>query len=140
MSKHQGLRTTSVGARGDGFPSLDCHTERTGAEYGATSQPSRGGGGPESEAGLSGNPIGGQNRHGVRNRRVMVRPGRPVVCLELWPGSPWSLLSVSVTDPEATAEWLHDRAPDLDPRGFDRSPQAEVWDWVADRLTLWPSP
>ncbi|QPP05323.1 hypothetical protein G4Z16_01745 [Streptomyces bathyalis] len=89
---------------------------------------------------ISGALYVGTRRHHREDDFVALRTGGPVVCVELWPGSPWHLLAVSVADPEATARWLHDRAPHLDPRGRGRSEQAEVWDWVADRVTLWPSP
>lgn len=46
---------------------------------------------------------------------VAVRPGRPVVCVELRPTAPFGLLAVSVPDDaEATADRLRRLAPDLD--------------------------
>jgi hypothetical protein len=50
--------------------------------------------------------IGTRGHHGGKDF-VAVRPGRPVVCIELWPRAPFSLLAVSVRhDAEATAWWL----------------------------------
>jgi hypothetical protein len=89
---------------------------------------------------ISGGLYAGTRRDHQGDDFVAFRPGRPVVCVEVWPGRPWRQFSVSVTDPEATAQWLRGRAPDLDPRETGRSAQAGVWDWVTDRLTLWPSP
>ncbi|MCH6158861.1 hypothetical protein [Streptomyces marispadix] len=89
---------------------------------------------------ISGALYAGTRRDHEEDDFVAFRPGRPVVCVEVRPGTPWRLLSVSVADPEATARWLRRRAPDLDPRGAGKSAQAGVWDWVTDRLTLWPSP
>lgn len=46
---------------------------------------------------------------------VAVRPGRPVVCVELRPPAPFRLLAVSVRDDaEATAERLRRIAPAID--------------------------
>jgi hypothetical protein len=48
---------------------------------------------------------------------VVLRPGRPVVCVELWPGAAFSLLAVSapgVRAAEATAAALRRAAPRLD--------------------------
>lgn len=58
-------------------------------------------------AGTRGHP-GGQDF-------VAVRPGRPVVCVELRPTAPFSLLAVSVRDDaEVMAEWLRRCTPDND--------------------------
>lgn len=40
----------------------------------------------------------GSRRHQGGTDFVAVRPGRPVVCLELWPSAPFRLLAVSVRD------------------------------------------
>ncbi|MBC2907040.1 hypothetical protein [Streptomyces cupreus] len=57
--------------------------------------------------GIRGNP-GGQDF-------VAVRPGSPVVCVELRPTAPFSFLAVSVRDDvEATAQRLRRLAPDID--------------------------
>ncbi|MFE0415023.1 hypothetical protein [Streptomyces tendae] len=46
---------------------------------------------------------------------VALRPGRPVVCVELRPTAPLGLLAVSVRDDaQATAERLRCAAPDID--------------------------
>ena len=48
---------------------------------------------------------------------VAVRPGRPVVCVELRPSAPFRLLAVSVRagpEAQATAEGLRRSAPDID--------------------------
>jgi hypothetical protein len=46
---------------------------------------------------------------------VAVRPGRPVVCVELRPTAPFGLLAVAVRDDaRATAERLRRSAPDID--------------------------
>jgi hypothetical protein len=48
---------------------------------------------------------------------VVLRPGRPVVCVELWPGAAFSLLAVSapgVRAAETTAAALRRAAPRLD--------------------------
>lgn len=48
---------------------------------------------------------------------VVIRPGRPVVCVELRPGAPFRLLAVSVPthgEARATAQWLSRTAPKID--------------------------
>ncbi|MFF2133371.1 hypothetical protein ACFVW1_50230 [Streptomyces olivochromogenes] len=58
--------------------------------------------------------IGTQGHHGGKDF-VAVRSGRPVVCIELWPTAPFSLIAVSVRDDaEATARWLSRLAPEID--------------------------
>ncbi|KAF5993663.1 hypothetical protein [Streptomyces sp. WAC00263] len=58
--------------------------------------------------------IGTRGHHGGKDF-VAVRPGRPVVCIELWPTAPFSLIAVSVRDDaEATARWLCCLAPKID--------------------------
>ncbi|MFD1661784.1 hypothetical protein ACFSL4_27225 [Streptomyces caeni] len=57
----------------------------------------------------------GERGHQGGKDFVVVRPGRPVVCVELWPGAPFSLLAVSVRDdPEVTARRLRRLAPRID--------------------------
>jgi hypothetical protein len=68
------------------------------------------------------------------------RPGAPVVCVEMRPGSPYRLLSVSVPDPEATARRLRERAPDLDPMGTGRYENGQPTGWPPEHLALWPAP
>jgi hypothetical protein len=60
--------------------------------------------------------IGTRGHHGGIDF-VAVRPGRPVVCIELWPTARFSLLALSVRDDaefEATARWLRRLAPKID--------------------------
>ncbi|MGW1507266.1 hypothetical protein ACWCQW_54535 [Streptomyces mirabilis] len=58
--------------------------------------------------------IGTRGHHGGKDF-VAVRPGRPVVCIELWPTAPFSLIAVSVRDvAAATARWLCRLAPKID--------------------------
>ncbi|MDH2387370.1 hypothetical protein QCN29_00925 [Streptomyces sp. HNM0663] len=58
--------------------------------------------------------IGMRGHHGGEDF-VAVRPGRPVVCIELWPGAPFSLLAVSVPDhADAAAQRLCRVAPRID--------------------------
>lgn len=59
----------------------------------------------------------GELRHQAGRDFVSVRPGRPVVCAELWPGAPFLLLAVSVRDlreAEEAAAALRRAAPRLD--------------------------
>ncbi|MFJ6073744.1 hypothetical protein ACIQFU_23370 [Streptomyces sp. NPDC093065] len=54
---------------------------------------------------------------------VVLRPGRPVVCVELRPTAPFGLLAVSVRgDAQATAERLRRSAPDIDESTAWRQP------------------
>ncbi|MCI3273535.1 hypothetical protein [Streptomyces cylindrosporus] len=59
----------------------------------------------------------GTRRHQGGTDFVAVRPGRPVVCLELWPSAPFRLLAVAARD-EAEGRDLADRlrrsAPEVD--------------------------
>jgi hypothetical protein len=58
--------------------------------------------------------IGTRQHHGGRDF-VAFRPGEPVLCVELWPTrAPFSLLALSVPDPEATAVALRRLAPRID--------------------------
>ena len=58
--------------------------------------------------------IGTRGHHGG-NDFAAVRPGTPVVCIELWPTADFSLLALSVRDDaEATARWLRRLAPKID--------------------------
>ncbi|MER5216817.1 hypothetical protein ABT063_41370 [Streptomyces sp. NPDC002838] len=58
--------------------------------------------------------IGTRGHHGGKDI-VAVRPGRPVVCVALWPTAPFSLLAVSVRDDAAaTARRLRRLAPRID--------------------------
>ncbi|WP_314176571.1 hypothetical protein [Streptomyces winkii] len=56
----------------------------------------------------------GTRRHGRAEDFVALRRHGPHVCVELRPPSPFSLIAVSAADPDATAAWLRDLAPDLD--------------------------
>jgi hypothetical protein len=59
--------------------------------------------------------VGRRAHHGGEDF-VVVRPGRPVVCVALWPTAPFSLLAVSVPndDAEVTARQLRGAAPRID--------------------------
>ncbi|MEU9283665.1 hypothetical protein AB0D57_02795 [Streptomyces sp. NPDC048275] len=58
--------------------------------------------------------VGTRGHHGGIDFAA-VRPGRPVVCIELWPTAHFSLLALSVRDDaEATARWLRHLAPKID--------------------------
>ncbi|MYT29564.1 MULTISPECIES: hypothetical protein [unclassified Streptomyces] len=57
----------------------------------------------------------GVRRHSAGKDFVAVRPDGPVLCIGLPPSSPFSLLVVSVPDPDATARCLRDAAPNLVP-------------------------
>ncbi|GGV65399.1 hypothetical protein [Streptomyces thermoviolaceus] len=59
----------------------------------------------------------GERRHQAGRDFVAVRPGRPVVCAELWQGSAFLLLAVSARDvrrAEGVAAALRRAAPRLD--------------------------
>jgi hypothetical protein len=56
----------------------------------------------------------GSRRHGDETDFVALRRHGPYVCVGLRPESPFSLIAVSVPDPDGTAEWLRGLAPDLD--------------------------
>ncbi|GHD61144.1 hypothetical protein GCM10010317_054250 [Streptomyces mirabilis] len=65
-----------------------------------------------------------------------MRPGPPVVCIELWPRAPFSLIAVSVRDDaEATARWLCRLAPKIDSSTCGGGPDCHSW--LARR---WPGP
>ncbi|MER6046027.1 hypothetical protein ABT168_00775 [Streptomyces sp. NPDC001793] len=55
----------------------------------------------------------GVRRHSAGRDFVAVRPGGPVLCIGLCPSSPFSLIAVSVPDPEATEHCLRNAAPNL---------------------------
>ena len=59
--------------------------------------------------------LGVRGHHGGRDF-VAVRPGRPVVCVLLWPTEDYALLAVSVpaADADALAALLRRRAPRVD--------------------------
>lgn len=80
----------------------------------------------------------GTRRHRRETDFVAFRPGAPVVCVDLGPESPFRLLSVSVSAPEAAARWLRGLAPELDPRATVESRTAQTAGIAASELTLWP--
>jgi len=56
----------------------------------------------------------GTRQHDREVDFVALRRHGPYVCVELWPESPFSLIAVSAADPDGTAAWLSDLAPDLE--------------------------
>jgi hypothetical protein len=56
----------------------------------------------------------GTRRHNRAVDFVALRRHGPYVCVELRAKSPFSFIAVSAAEPEATAAWLRDLAPDLD--------------------------
>ncbi|AOR30028.1 hypothetical protein BFF78_02115 [Streptomyces fodineus] len=59
----------------------------------------------------------GTRRHQDGEDFVAVRPGRPVICVELWPSAPFRLLAVAVgsgAEGEAMARRLRRVAPETD--------------------------
>jgi hypothetical protein len=56
----------------------------------------------------------GRRRHGDETDFVALRRHGPYVCIALRHESPFSLIAVSVTEPDSTATWLRELAPDLD--------------------------
>lgn len=74
----------------------------------------------------------GTRRHPGGQDFVALRPGRPVVCVELRPPAAFRLLAVSVRDDaEATAERLRRIAPDLDASTPFRQPLPVAEETVA---------
>lgn len=80
----------------------------------------------------------GTRRHRRETDFVAFRPGAPVVCIDMGPDSPFKLLSVSVTAPEAAARWLRSLAPELDPRAPGESKTEQTAGVAASEMTLWP--
>lgn len=59
----------------------------------------------------------GTRRHQAGKDFAAIRPGRPVVCVELWSATPFRLLAISArgeVEAEATARQLSRAAPKID--------------------------